>query len=156
MADQYRTTITFVTAEPVTRDHLTRRLLDAAGQFGALRPGEGALSEDGTFLELEIRQQTDEERQAIADLIGGVTTTPKIELTEARKRALRLVDEGQLEYSKATGDWEPLVGPRLPAFTWLSENGLIEPDYEAEPEGRVMQRVPVYLTDEGNRVLETM
>lgn len=65
----YRTTITFLTDEPVTPGHLTRRLLEAAGEYGALRPGEGAILEDGTHM--LIQKMTAAERQSIRDLLGG-------------------------------------------------------------------------------------
>lgn len=40
---QYRTTITFLTTEPVSPDHLATRLVQAAEKYNALRVGEGCI-----------------------------------------------------------------------------------------------------------------
>lgn len=77
-------------------------------------------------------------------------------VTPARLAALRLVEDGQLEWSKSMGTWEPKIGTRLVAFTWLADHELIEPDYDAEPVGRVMHRVPVLVTDRGRAILEAV
>lgn len=74
-------------------------------------------------------------------------------LTKTRLDALRLVANGDLEYATTTGVFEPMSAYRSPAFAWLDEHGLIAVDYDAEPVGRVLRLVPVYITDEGRAVL---
>ena len=73
--------------------------------------------------------------------------------TPERRSALALAANGDLEYSLSTGSWEPKVGYRRPAFDWLADEGLIEPDYDAAPVGNVLQRVPVHVTDAGRRAV---
>jgi hypothetical protein len=83
----------------------------------------------------------------------AMTTQSERRWTPERRDALALVANGDLEYALRTGSWEPKVGYRRPAFDWLADEGLIEPDYDAAPIGNVLQRVPVHLTDAGREAV---
>jgi len=63
---KHEVTLTFLLDEDVTPGHLMRRILEAAGKYGALRPGEGAT--DGREVML-IRETTAEEKAEIDALV---------------------------------------------------------------------------------------
>jgi hypothetical protein len=67
---KHEVTLTFLLDEEVTPGHLMRRILEAAGKYGALRPGEGAT--DGREVML-IRERTEEETAELRRLLGGAT-----------------------------------------------------------------------------------
>lgn len=78
----------------------------------------------------------------------------ELTLTASRRAALELVGRGLVDFSLSMACWEPREGYRLTAYDWLEQRGLIEPDVDADPVGRVMQLVPVRLTAAGRAMLE--
>ena len=72
---KHELTLTFLLDDEVTPELFAQRVAMACGASYALRPGEGIRTEsmlDGSPLELFLRETTDEEKAAHADLLRSL------------------------------------------------------------------------------------